>query len=74
MTTPGAARARRYRRRQSECLLYAVAEAPLELAEQLIEIGLLNETLGDDRKALGAALVEAAELLVEHHRAYRKLL
>ena len=56
-----AERQRRYRQRQRDALLYAVADVPLRLAERLVEAGLLRQQDAMDMRALGAALVQASE-------------
>ncbi len=51
---------RSYRERQQSGQLWASAFVPRDLAEKLIEGGLLPESDSSDKKSLGAALVEAA--------------
>ncbi len=51
---------REYRARDKSGLLWASAFVPRDLAERLIEGGLLPEGESSDKKSLGAALVEAA--------------
>ncbi len=62
--TPAAERQRRcqrqYRARDKSGSLWASAFVPRDLAERLIEGGLLPEGESPDKKSLGAALVEAA--------------
>ena len=66
-STP-AERQRRYRQRQREGLLYAVADVPLHLAEGLVEAGLLRQQDATDTRALGTALIRASERLVKKNR------
>ncbi len=61
LPSPEARRQRRYRQRQRDALLYAVADVPLRLAERLVEAGLLRQQDAMDMRALGAALVQASE-------------
>ncbi len=49
-----------YRARDKSGSLWASAFVPRDLAERLIEGGLLPESESSDKKSLGAALVEAA--------------
>ena len=62
--TPAAERQRRcqrqYRARDKSGSLWASTFVPRDLAERLIEGGLLPESESSDKKSLGAALVEAA--------------
>ncbi len=51
---------REYRARDKLGSLWASAFVPRDLAEKLIEDGLLLESESADKKSLGAALVEAA--------------
>lgn len=51
---------REYRARDKSGSLWASAFVPRDLAERLIEGGLLPEDEATDKKSLGAALVEAA--------------
>ncbi len=51
---------REYRARDKSGSLWASAFVPRDLAERLIEGGLLPEGESPDKKSLGAALVEAA--------------
>ncbi len=59
-TTPAAERQREYRQHASAGTLWASAFVPRDLAEKLIEGGLLPESEASDKKSLGAALVKAA--------------
>ncbi len=54
-----AERQRRLRYRRKLGLLVASAEVPLQLAERLVEAGLLPEDHSADPERLGAALVAA---------------
>ncbi len=63
-----AERQRRYRQRQRDGLLYAVADVPLRLAEGLVEAGLLTQQDASDMRALGTALIRASERLVKKNR------
>ena len=63
--SPEARRARRYRQRQREGLFYAVADVPLHLAEWLVEVGLLEQQEAEEPHALGTALVNASEHLLQ---------
>ena len=65
LPSPEARRQRRYRQRQREGLHYAVADVPLHLAERLIEVGLLRRQEATDARALGTALVNASEHLLQ---------
>ena len=64
--TPARERQRRcqwqrdYRARATSGSLWASAFVPRDLAEKLIEGGLIPESKSSDKKSLGAALVEAA--------------
>ncbi len=58
--TPAAERQREYRARDKSGLLWASAFVPRDLAERLIEAGLVLENDSSDKKRLGDALVEAA--------------
>ncbi len=58
--TTAAERQREYRERDKSGSLWASAFVPRDLAERLIEGGLLPESESSDKKSLGAALVEAA--------------
>ena len=58
--TPAAERQRRYRARQRSGQLWASGFVPRDLAEKLIEGGLLPEGESSDKRSLGAALVAAA--------------
>ena len=58
--TPTAERQRHYRERDKLGTLWASAFVPRDLAEKLIEGGLLPESEASDKKSLGAALVKAA--------------
>ncbi len=62
--TPAAVRQQRcqreYRERDKAGTLWASAFVPSDLAERLIEGGLLPEDESTDKKSLGTALVEAA--------------
>ncbi len=51
---------REYRERDKSGTLWASAFVPSDLAERLIEGGLLPEDESTDKKSLGTALVEAA--------------
>ena len=51
---------REYRARDTSGLLWASAFVPRDLAEKLIEGGLLPESEATDKTRLGAALVAAA--------------
>lgn len=51
---------REYRARDKSGSLWASAFVPRDLAEKLIEAGLLPESESSDKKSLGAALVAAA--------------
>ncbi len=51
---------REYRARDKSGSLWASAFVPRDLAEKLIEGGLLPESESADKKSLGAALVAAA--------------
>ncbi len=51
---------REYRARDKSGSLWASAFVPRDLAEKLVEGGLLPEDDATDKKSLGAALVEAA--------------
>ncbi len=51
---------REYRERDKSGTYWASAFVPSDLAEKLIERGLLPEDEVTDKKSLGAALVEAA--------------
>ena len=66
--TPGALRQRRFRRRRKHDLILAQAEVPMHVAENLIDAGLLFEEDASDPQALGGALVEAAERLINDGR------
>ena len=57
---PAAERQREYRARDKSGALWASAFVPRDLAERLIEAGLVLENDSSDKKRLGAALVEAA--------------
>ncbi len=57
--SPAAERQRRLRHRRKLGLLVAAAEVPLQLAERLVEAGLLPEDHSADPERLGAALVAA---------------
>ncbi len=63
-----AARQRRYRRRQREGLLFAVADVPLRLAEALAKAGLVRQRDTLNARALGTALIIASERLIEKNR------
>ena len=63
--SPEARRQREYRRRQREGLLYSVGYVPLHLAEWLIEAGLLEQQEAKEPRALGTALVNASEHLLQ---------
>ncbi len=63
--SPEARRQRRCRQRQRKGLQYAVADVPLHLAEGLVEAGLLREQDATDPRALGTALVNASEHLLQ---------
>ena len=63
--SPEAQRQREYRRRRREGLLYAVADVPLRLAERLVEAGLLEQQEAEEPRALGTALVNASEHLLQ---------
>ncbi len=66
--TPGARRQRRFRCRRKHDLLLAKAEVPMLMAEALIDADLLSEEDASDPQALGGALVEAAERLINGGR------
>ena len=51
---------REYRERDKLGMFWASAFVPNDLAERLIEGGLLPEDKATDKKSLGTALVEAA--------------
>ena len=51
---------RDYRARDKSGSLWASAFVPRDLAERLIDAGLLPESEASDKKSVGAALVEAA--------------
>ncbi len=51
---------REYRERDKSGTLWASAFVPSDLAERLIEGGLLPEDEATDKKSLGTALVDAA--------------
>ena len=55
-------RQREYRERDKSGTRWASAFVPSDLAEKLIESGLLPENKATDKKSLGTALVEAARL------------
>ena len=59
--SPGARRQQRLRARRKLGLLVASAEVPLQLAESLIEAGLLREEDATDPECLGAALTVAGQ-------------
>ncbi len=59
--SPAAERQRRLRLRRKLDLLIATAEVPLELAEHLVEAGLLREEDATDPRCLGAALTVAGQ-------------
>ena len=63
--SPEARRQREYRRRQREGVLYSVGYVPLHLAERLVEAGMLREQEATDPRALGTALVNASEHLLQ---------
>lgn len=65
LPSPEARRQRRYRQRQRDALLYAVADVPLRLAERLVEEGLLEQQEAEEPRALGTALVNASEHLLQ---------
>ena len=65
---PSALRQRRFRRRRKHDLILAQAEVPMHVAENLIDAGLLFEEDASDPQALGGALVEAAERLINDGR------
>ena len=67
-STPGARRQRRFRCRRKHDLLLAKAEVPMLMAEALIDADLLSEADASDPLALGRALVEAAERLMNGSR------
>ncbi len=56
-----AERQRRYRERLRSGALIAKSTVPLELAEQLIDAGLLAELNATDKDHLGQALLKAAK-------------
>ena len=60
-----AERQRRLRDRRKHNLLVARVEVPTSLAEALIDAGILFEEDASDPPALGRALVEAAERLMD---------
>lgn len=51
---------REYRERDKSGTYWASAFVPSDLAERLIEAGLIPEDKATDKKSLGTALVEAA--------------
>ncbi len=59
-STSAAERQREYRAHDKSGSLWASAFVPRDLAEKLVEGGLLPESESSDKKSLGAALVEAA--------------
>ena len=63
--SPEARRQRRCRQRRRKGLQYAVADVPMRLAERLVEAGLLREQEAADPRALGTALVNASEDLLQ---------
>ena len=63
--TTAAERMRRLRRRRREGLLFAVAEVPMRLAEALVAAGLVRQQDAVDARALGVALIDASERLIE---------
>ncbi len=63
-----AERQRRLRYRRKHDLLLAKAEVPMLVADALIDTGLLSEEDASDPKALGGALVEAAERFIDGGR------
>ncbi len=63
-----AERQRRFRDRRKHNLLVARVEVPTSLAEAMIDVGLLSEEDASDPQALGGALVEAVERLVNDGR------
>ncbi len=65
---PSADRQRRFRYRRKNDLLLVTVEVPLQLVEQLIAGGLITEESALDREALGRAIVEAAEWLINDGR------
>ncbi len=66
--SPSAERQRRFRYRRKNDLLLVTVEVPLQLVEQLIAGGLITEESALDREALGRAIVEAAEWLINDGR------
>ena len=66
--SPAARRQRRLRERRKYNLLVARADVPAILAEALIEADLLPESVSDNPRALGKALVSAARQLVSGGR------
>jgi hypothetical protein len=63
-----AERQRRLRDRRKHNLLVARVEVPASLAEAMIDAGILFEEDASDPQALGGALVEAAERLINGGR------